>query len=119
MGPIVWADIPVTDIARAKEFYERVTQQPVSYMPGTDDTIALIGSEPVSADLYVGVPSHDGATVYLNTYGDIDGMLERVLEAGGKILDPKTFRGPMVGWIAFVEDSEGNRIGLQMPAKEA
>ncbi len=43
------------------------------------------------------------------------GMLARVVEAGGRILQPKEFMREMGGWIAFVVDTEGNRIGIQQP----
>ena len=120
---IVWADIPVTDLQRASKFYGHVTGYPVTIMPGTDDTVALLGGPEggsdgmmVSADLYVGgTPSHEGPTIYLSSGGDIDGMIARVREAGGKVLDEKAFMGEMVGWLAFIEDSEGNRIGIQQP----
>lgn len=120
---IVWADIPVVDLQRASKFYADVTQLPVMPMPGFESEIALImrpeGEEAriVSADLYVGgTPSHAGPTVYLGAQGDIDGMLARVPGAGGKVLQEKQNRGEMVGWVAFIEDSEGNRIGIQQPA---
>jgi predicted enzyme related to lactoylglutathione lyase len=117
---IVWADIPVSDMKRAAAFYSHVTGEVVGMMPGSGDSVAVIGNPDsrVSADLHLGgTPSHDGPTVYLGTGGDIDAMLERVVEAGGKVLDPKEFMGDMVGWIAFVEDTEGNRIGLQQPTE--
>ena len=117
---IVWADIPVTDMPRAMAFYAAVTGQRIVPMPGSDDTVALIGTPddadgPVgSADLYLGgKPSQEGPTVYLASGGDIDGMLARVVPAGGKILQEKAYMGEMVGWIAFVEDTEGNRIGIE------
>jgi predicted enzyme related to lactoylglutathione lyase len=67
--------------------------------------------------MYVGgKPSHDGATVYLNSNGDIAGMVARVVEAGGKVLQEPQNMGEMVGWIAFFEDTEGNRVGIQQPA---
>jgi predicted enzyme related to lactoylglutathione lyase len=118
---IVWADIPVIDMERAIEFYGHVTGKRVKMMPDSNDTVAVIGNpgEPsvVSADLYVGgTPSHDGARVFLGANGDIDGMLGRVPEAGGKVLKGKEFMGDMVGWVAWVEDSEGNLIGIQQPA---
>lgn len=115
---IVWADIPVTDLKRASDFYSHVTGLPVAVMPGSGDAVAVIGdaSSGVSADLYVGTPTHDGPTVYLGSGGDIDAMVARVVEAGGRVLDPKAFMGDMVGWIAFIEDTEGNRIGIQQPA---
>jgi predicted enzyme related to lactoylglutathione lyase len=119
---IVWADIPVTDLKRAVKFYGHVTQLPIVPMPGGEDEVALIGGpggdqgQIVSADLHVGgTPSHAGPTVYLSSRGDIDGMVARVIEAGGKVLQEKQNMGDMVGWIAFFEDSEGNRIGIQQP----
>ena len=119
-NPIVWADIPVTDLARAMKFYADVTGREVSVMPGADDVAVIMGppdTMSVSADLHVGgKPSHDGPTVYLGAEGDIDGMVARVPGAGGKVLQEKQFMGDMVGWIAFIEDSEGNRIGIQQPA---
>jgi predicted enzyme related to lactoylglutathione lyase len=119
---IIWADIPVTDLPRAMKFYGHVTGERIVRFPGMDD-VAVIGRSAegegppmCSADLYVGgTPSKDGPTVYLNTHGDIDGVLARVVEAGGEIERPKAFMGPMVGWIATFIDSEGNRIGLQQP----
>jgi uncharacterized protein len=119
---IVWADIPVIDIKRASAFYAAVTGGAVMAMPGAEAEVALLmspdGVGGVSADLYVGgTPSKDGATVYLNTWGDIDGALSRVAGAGGTVLQEKRFMGDMVGWIAFIEDTEGNRIGFQQPAE--
>ncbi|HEX9094169.1 MAG TPA: VOC family protein [Coriobacteriia bacterium] len=119
---IIWADIPVTDMRRAMEFYAHVTGEQVVRFPGMDD-VAVIrvpaegeGPNMYSADLYLGgTPSRDGVTVYLNPRGDIDGMLARVVEAGGEIVREKAFMGPGVGWIAAFIDSEGNRIGLQQP----
>jgi predicted enzyme related to lactoylglutathione lyase len=117
---VVWSDLPVTDLDRAMEFYEHVTATPVTRMPGGMD-IAVIGapseSPVVSLHLHVGgKPSHDGATIYLNSNGDIAGMVARVVEAGGKVLQEPQNMGEMVGWIAFFEDSEGNRVGIQQAA---
>ena len=117
---IVWADIPVLDLDRAMKFYGHVTGKQVVLMPGGAD-VAVIGGTgegdemSVSADLYVGTPSAEGATVYFSTDGDIDGMISRVVEAGGTIQRDKAFMGPMVGWVAFFLDTEGNRVGLQQP----
>jgi predicted enzyme related to lactoylglutathione lyase len=115
---IIWADIPVVDMPRAMKFYEHVTGEKVHQFPGMED-VAVIGDPTagplISADLYLGgKPSKDGATVYINPNGDIDGLLARVVEAGGEIERPKAFMGPMVGWIGTFFDTEGNRIGVQM-----
>ncbi len=117
---IIWADIPVVDMRRAARFYQEVLQTPVTMMPGTQDTVAVIGgpadtgAPEVSADLFVGgKPSHDGPTVYITSGGDIDATVRRVEAAGGTILQSKQYMGETVGWIAFFEDTEGNRIGIQ------
>jgi len=117
---LIWADIPVTDLPRAMKFYGHVTGEKIMQFPGMDE-VAVIGdptsdTSVISADLYLGgTPSKVGPTVYLNTHGDLDAMLARVVEAGGEVERPKAFMGPMVGWIATFFDSEGNRIGLQQP----
>ena len=131
---IVWADIPVADMERASKFYAHVLGKPVGGFPGMEG-IALIGMTPtdgavpepisdepiVSADLYSGgTPSAtSGTTIYFSSYGDINGMVVRVREAGGEVLTEPEFRGPMVGWVAFFRDSEGNRIGIQQGADQA
>lgn len=128
MNIIVWADIPVTDLDRASKFYSQVIGMPVNPMPGAEG-VAIPGSPPaedgpapestdmtVAFDLYVGgTPSVDGTTIYLSSQGDIAGMLARVRDAGGEVLQEPQDMGPMIGTLAFFKDSEGNRIGLHEP----
>ena len=119
---VVWADIPVLDMERARAFYAQLLGSPVEFMPGHPEVAILSSpgtSDPmdVSADLAVGwsAPSTThGTTIYLGSMGDIDGMLVRAVEAGGSILSEKRLMD-MVGWIAFIEDTEGNRIGIHQP----
>jgi predicted enzyme related to lactoylglutathione lyase len=124
---VVWADIPVRDLARAREFYSLLLGTPVVPMPGAEDQIALLmpseqSGNVVSADLALSARTEPSTThgpvVYLGSNGDIDGMLQRALDGGGKIVGEKVFRGPMVGWVAWIEDTEGNLIGIQEPAAE-
>ncbi len=119
---VVWADIPVLDMDRARRFYSHLLGAPVDLMQGMADVAVLGGpGEPdpmgVSADLAVGqsMPSTThGATIYLSSLGDIDGMLKRAVEAGGTVLADKA-NMDMIGWIAFIKDTEGNRIGIHQP----
>ena len=59
-------------------------------------------------------PDHDGpirgAVVTMET-DDIDGMIERVVAAGGKVALDK-MAVPGVGWVAYFEDTERNIFGL-------
>ncbi|MCX6596805.1 MAG: VOC family protein [Acidobacteria bacterium] len=61
------------------------------------------------------VPSHNGSLVYFHTR-EIDAVLARVTGQGGKTLYPKTAIGAQ-GFVAELEDSEGNRIALHSPLK--
>jgi len=118
---IVWADIPVTDMDRAKKFYGAVLQTEFMSFPGSED-VAIPPREfgPIAFDLAKTdrKPGTDGPTVYLGSMGDINGMVKRVEEAGGTVLQPPTDMGPMVGIIAFILDSEGNRIGIQQQSDQ-
>jgi predicted enzyme related to lactoylglutathione lyase len=116
---IVWADIPVTDLDRAIAFYGTVLQAEIATMPEMEGIALLPGEQgEVSADLALTEhqkPGTDGTTIYLNSNGDPEGMLQRAEAAGGKILMPVTDMGPMIGSLGFFLDSEGNRIGVHKP----
>ena len=118
---IVWADIPVLDLERARTFYGAILQEEVKLVPGMDG-IALLPGEmgDVSADLATGgnaKPSTDGCTIYVDCKGDIEGAIKRAVAAGGEVIMPPSDMGEMVGTIAFLKDTEGNRIGLHVPPK--
>jgi len=126
---VVWADIPVTDLDRAMKFYGAVLRRRFAPVEGMDGVALEVPPEgfdpstmeapfPVAFDLAVVTdrkPSTDGCTVYLNSFGDPDAMLQRVAKAGGEILQPMADMGHMVGWIGFFKDSEGNRTGVHKP----
>lgn len=119
---LVWADIPVIDMDRAKRFYEKVLQvELIQPFPGQPVAIPPQDMGPVAFDLAAGPgltpSSSEGTRIYLSAMGDIHGMAKRVEEAGGEIVMPPTDMGEMVGLICFFIDSEGNRIGIQQPAQ--
>ena len=114
---IVWADIPVNDMDRARAFYGKVLQAEIAIMEGSNGMVALLPMEPgeVTGDLVLSAerkPSDGGCTVYLNSNGDAEGMMARALAAGGEVLMPVGDMGEMVGSIGFFRDSVGNRIGV-------
>jgi imidazolonepropionase-like amidohydrolase/predicted enzyme related to lactoylglutathione lyase len=117
-NPVSWFEIPVTDMPRAKAFYEQalnVRLQPLNLgplemaifptRPGTPGATGAL----MKGDAFR--PSQQGVQIYFTT-PDIDGTLERVQKLAAKIVLPKTPIGPL-GFIASFEDSEGNRIGLR------
>jgi len=114
-----WFEIPVTDLDRAKQFYETVfgITMPVSDMMGMK--MANFPYEPMSGKLSGALvqssmhqPHSDGAKIYLNGNPDLAVALSKVEAAGGKISLPKTQISPEVGYMAFIVDTEGNTVGL-------
>jgi len=116
-NPVVYFEIPVTDVTRAKRFYtavfgfdftdEVIDHNTMALFPffeaGTGITGALAQGE-------IYKPSHNGTLVYFGVT-NIDEVLKKVQRAGGKTLYPKTAIGSN-GFVAEFEDSEGNRVAL-------
>ena len=122
MARVVWFDIPVADMTRAIAFYEALTAEKLIRLPvGPDKETAIFAAPDGGAAgcLFAAPedePSHFGSRVYFDAGPSIDEWLARVESAGGRILVPKTEITGGRGVYAYVEDSEGNRIGLNSPA---
>lgn len=54
----------------------------------------------------------DGPLIYLNANPDAQTVLEKVENADGKILVPKTLITSEFGYMAVIKDTEGNRIAF-------
>ncbi len=112
-----WFEIPVNDIQKAKEFYEKILGYELSlngmgplkmaWFPMEQNGAGATGSL-VEAESYE--PSHSGSVVYFSVE-DIEGTLNKVNENGGKTLNPKMSIGEY-GFVAHFEDCEGNRVAL-------
>lgn len=121
---ITWFEIAVLDAQRAKKFYETIldiemrtqffeeTNEELTFFPAPPGVIqatsgrvsgALVRSQRVK-------PSMDGTTVYLNAYPTIQTVIDKIEQAGGKVILPKTKIA--AGFISLFIDSEGNKVGL-------
>ena len=112
-----WFEIPVTDMGRARAFYEQVLGVALSPMQMGPADMAMFPMNPeghgasgclIKTDGYT--PSHAGTVVYFSVE-DIEGTLARAHGRGGKTLVPKMDISPF-GFIAQFEDAEGNRVAL-------
>ena len=112
---VSWFEIPAANFDRAKKFYEFIFEVELHVM----DLGALkmgvfphaeIGGSICSGDLYV--PGASGPTIYLNANPDLQTTLDKVEEAGGKIIQAKKQISPDHGYMALFFDPEGNRIAL-------
>src|ERR1035437_7567621 len=115
-----WFEIPATDIARAKKFYESIFDLKM------EETGEMMGMKMSSFPIDMGngkaggaivqsqmhKPSMDGSVIYLNANPSIQTVIDRIEKAGGKVVMPKTQISPEIGHMAFFIDSEGNKVGL-------
>ena len=115
---INWFEIPVTDFGRAKAFYGKIYDfdMPVSEMGHIMMGFFLqeqgvgVGGSICKGEGYE--PSDKGTLVYLNGGEDLNVVLERVEDAGGKVVLSKTQITPEIGFFAMFVDTEGNRLAL-------
>jgi len=117
---LTWFEIPVNDMARAKGFYEQILDIIMEEITvGNGLKMALF---PVSGGKVGGAlcehkgfykPSHDGALIYLNADPDLQIVLDRVEDSGGRSIIAKTQISPEYGYMAVFEDTEGNRVALR------
>lgn len=119
---LTWFEIPVTDIDRAKKFYETILDiEMVKRADGNDEAVFFPFNPNViqaTSGRITGVlsktarnsPSNNGTVVYINASPNIQAVLDKVEQAGGKIIASKT-KIP-AGFIAIIIDSEGNKVGL-------
>jgi len=120
MNPVVWFEIPVKDLDRAKKFYEGVLDVKLSpnemgpmkmaFFPMKDDAMGATGSL-VKAPGHK--PSDTGTAVYFFV-DDIIATLDKIKSKGGKVVLPKTEIGEW-GFMAEFTDTEGNRVALHSP----
>ena len=118
---ISWFEIPTTDIDRAQKFYENIfgiTMMPMD-MPNIkmrmfplDDMMTQVGGALVDSGGFHKASATDGPLIYLNANPDVQIVLDKVVEAGGSIMMPKTEISPEYGFMAVFIDTEGNRIAL-------
>jgi len=112
-----WFEIYVNDFDRAKKFYDSILDTPLQVMQGQGPKMGLfpfdmekgIGGAITIMD---GMGAGTGGTlVYLNVEGEIDAVISRVIPAGGIVIRDR-FAIPPHGFIAIIQDTEGNAVGL-------
>lgn len=124
-NPIVWFEIYVQDMDRAKAFYETVLAIKLERMPApTPEMNMEMWSFPADKDTsqttygacgmlvkMEGVPSGCGGTLVYFATEDCAVEAGRVAANGGSVLKEKTSIGQH-GYIALARDTEGNMIGF-------
>ena len=117
LGPIMQILVPVSDVDKAADFYEHVLQLPLLFKyPGN----AFFDAQGVR--LYLAQPDQPGfdgtATIYFRVE-DVGATFDRLKAAGAKVRERPTIAHRDEDydlWLAFVEDLDGNNIGLMREA---
>lgn len=117
---ISWFEIPATDLERATKFYETIfglslaalDMENVKMRMFPIDDMMGVGGALVDSGGFHKPSLTDGPLIYLNGNPDLQTILDKVEEAGGKIMVPETEISPEYGYMAVIIDTEGNRIGL-------
>ncbi len=119
---INWFEIYTSDFNRAKKFYTTVFQCELTDLHVNSDSHPEMqyaafpanengtGAGGALVNMQQVKPRNGGTLVYFASE-EINAELSRVEAAGGKILRPKLHIGDF-GFIALIEDTEGNTIGL-------
>ena len=121
-NPVAWFEIYVSDMTRAKAFYEAVFQVQLQALPAPDGEASAMQMLAFSMDMESGgaggtlvkmdgmAPGGGGTLVY---FGCEDCAVEqaRVEKAGGKVQQAKFSIGEF-GHCALIVDTEGNTVGL-------
>lgn len=115
---INWFEIPAIDFERAVRFYSEILAYEIptrdsghirmgffQHQPGAGTGGAVVQGEHYR-------PSVDGTRAYLNAGTDLNVVLDRVMDAGGAVVMGKTQVSPEIGFIAVIDDTEGNRVYL-------
>lgn len=117
-NPVGWFEIYVEDMARARRFYEAVFLMPLTQLetptPGLEMwAFPMVEGKGASGALVKmqGVPAGGNSIMVYFSCQDCAIEEARVSAAGGRVHKSRFSIGPY-GFIALVEDSEGNMIGL-------
>lgn len=116
-NPIVWFEIYVQDIERAKKFYETVFQAKLETLSSPEIEMWAFPMEmnrDGAAGALVrmkGVPSGGNSVLVYFSCEDCAVEEARVETSGGHVQRPKMSIGEY-GFISLVVDTEGNMIGL-------
>lgn len=116
-NPVVWFEISVNDMKRARAFYEGVLGVKLTRIEGTDNemwgfpsNMEGYGAAGCLSQTPESLARGAGTLVYFSCT-DCAVEAARAAGHGGKLAQAKTSIGPH-GYYALVNDSEGNCIGL-------
>ena len=113
-----WFEIPVTDMDRAQAFYEKLLGTALRREAIGDKQLGVFEYDEAGTGgcLIAGAtaprPADRGTMVYLHAGAALDGVLDRLVPAGGLLALEKVQLPGDMGSFVHIIDTEGNRVGL-------
>lgn len=113
---VSWFEIPAIDFQQAVHFYNHIfgiemeqnitDVNAMAFFPVKSGIGGAVIASPGS------IPSDTGPLIYLNGGKDLNNVLNKVEEVGGRIVMPKTLISEDAGYFAIFIDSQGNKLAL-------
>ncbi len=115
-GYVTWFEIPAIDFQQAVRFYSHIFDiemaqnitdvNAMAFFPMTSGIGGAVIAGPGS------IPCDKGPLIYLNGGNDLNNVLNKVEEVGGRIVMPKTYISKEAGYFAIFIDSQGNKLAM-------
>lgn len=113
---VSWFEIPAINFQQAVHFYNHIfgiemeqnitDVNAMAFFPVTSGIGGAVIASPGS------IPSDTGPLIYLNGGKDLNNVLNKLEEVGGRIVMPKTLISEDAGYFAIFIDSQGNKLAL-------
>jgi hypothetical protein len=113
---VSWFEIPALNLQRAVAFYNHIYGIEMDTVELSGYSMAFFPADSgIGGAVVMGqgcIPSETGTLVYLNGGKDLTAVLNKIEEAGGRIILKKTKINDESGYFALFIDTEGNRLAL-------
>jgi hypothetical protein len=113
---VSWFEIPAIDFQQAVYFYNHIfgiemvqnitDVNAMAFFPVTSGIGGAVIASPGS------IPSDKGPLIYLNGGNDLNNVLNKIEDAGGRVVMTKTLISEDAGYFAIFIDSQGNKLAL-------
>ncbi len=113
---VSWFEIPAINFEQAVTFYNFIYDFEMEISSNNNYTMAFFpAAGGIGGAIVCGpgsLPNEKGSLLYLNGGDDLNIILTRVGEAGGRVIMPKTLISEDAGYFAIFLDTEGNKMAL-------
>lgn len=113
---VTWFEIPAYNHYRSVAFFNYIYGIEITTVELNGFAMGFFPAENgIGGAIVTGqgcVPSEIGPLIYLNGGFDLNTVLSKVNEAGGRVIMEKSYLSDTAGYFALFIDSEGNRLAL-------